>query len=53
MKLLYLDASGLIRFRAPRTDGGAHSDIFRPATGRLIWNLMATPPGSATAAPNR
>jgi hypothetical protein len=53
MKLLYLDASGLIRFRAPRTDGGAHSDIFRPAAGRLIWNLMATPPGSATAAPNR
>jgi hypothetical protein len=53
MKLLYLDASGLIRFRAPRTDGGAHSDIFRPDAGRLIWNLMATPPGSATAAPNR
>jgi hypothetical protein len=49
MKLLYLDASRLIRFRAPRTDGGAHSDIFRPGAGRLIWSLMATPPGSAPA----
>jgi hypothetical protein len=42
-RLLYLDASELIRYRAPGTDGGAHSDIFRNATGRLIWNLIAKP----------
>lgn len=42
-RLLYLDASDLIRYRAPGTDGGAHSDIFRHATGRLIWNLIAKP----------
>jgi hypothetical protein len=53
MKLLYLDASQLIRYRAPRTDGGAHSDIFRPAVGRLLWTLMATPPASAPAPPTR
>ncbi len=42
-RLLYLDGTRLIRFRAPGTDGGAHSDIFRPPAGRLIWSLMATP----------
>jgi hypothetical protein len=42
--LLYLDATRLIRFRAPGTDGGSHSDIFRPPAGRLLWSLMATPP---------
>jgi hypothetical protein len=42
-RLLYLDASELIRYRAPGTDGGAHSDIFRQTTGRLIWNLIAKP----------
>lgn len=42
-RLLYLDATRLIRFRAPGTDGGSHSDIFRPQAGRLLWSLMATP----------
>jgi len=41
MKVLYLDATRLIRYRAPGTDGGAHSDIFRLPTGRLIWNLIS------------
>jgi hypothetical protein len=53
MKLLYLDASQLIRFRAPRANGGAHSDIVRPATGRPLWTLMAVPPASAPAPPTR
>lgn len=44
MKVLYLDATRLLRFRAPGTDGGAHSDTFRPPVGRLLWTLMATPP---------
>lgn len=47
MKVLYLDASKLIRFRAPGTDGGAHSDIFRPPAGRLIWDLISKPPKTA------
>ena len=41
MKVLYLDATDLIRYRAPGTNGGAHSDIFRLPTGRLIWNLIS------------
>jgi hypothetical protein len=49
-KLLCLDATRLIRFRAPGTDGGAHSDIFRPPVGRLIWRLMATPTAGPPAA---
>lgn len=44
MKVLYLDTTRLLRYRAPGTDGGAHSDIFRPPVGRLLWTLMATPP---------
>jgi hypothetical protein len=47
MKVLYLDATKLIRFRAAGTDGGAHSDMFRPPTGRLIWNLISKRPGGA------
>jgi hypothetical protein len=43
-KVLYLDATKLIRFRAPGTEGGGHSDIFRAATGNLIWNLIADRP---------
>jgi hypothetical protein len=50
MKVLYLDATKLIRFRAPGTDGGAHSDIFRPPTGRLIWDLISKPPNAAQPA---
>jgi hypothetical protein len=50
MKILYLDASELIRFTAPGTEGGAHSDIFRLPTGRLIWSLIAKPPHEASAA---
>ena len=47
MKVLYLDATRLIRYRAPGTDGGAHSDIFRLPTGRLIWNLISKDPSAA------
>jgi hypothetical protein len=50
MKVLYLDATKLVSFRAPGSDGGAHSDIFRPPAGRLIWNLMSTRPSRAQPA---
>lgn len=54
MKVLYLDATELIRFEAPGTDGGSHSDIFRPPVGRFIWNLIAAPPsGASRSAPRR
>jgi hypothetical protein len=46
-KILYLDATKLLRYRAPGTNGGAHSDIFRPPAGRLIWNLISTVPAPA------
>ena len=42
-RLLYLDASKLIRFKAPGTDGGGHSDIFRPPVAHLIWNIISKP----------
>lgn len=53
MKVLYLDATELIRFKAPGTDGGAHSDIFRPPVGRFIWSLIAAPPGAARPTPRK
>lgn len=46
MKVLYLDATKLIRYRAPGTNGGAHSDIFRLPTGRLIWTLISEDPSA-------
>ena len=47
MRVLYLDASKVVRYTAPGTDGSAHSDIFRPPTGQLIWNLISKrPPGA-------
>lgn len=51
-RLLYLDATRLLRFRAPGTDGGSHSDIFRPPAGRLIWSLMATESARPHSAPH-
>lgn len=50
-RVLYLDASELIRFKAPGTDGGGHSDIFRPPVGHLIWNILAKPPPQRRAGP--
>jgi hypothetical protein len=44
---VYFDASRLIRFNQPNTGGGAHSDIYRAETGRLLWDLIewAAPDG--------
>ena len=47
MRVLYLDASKVIRYTAPGTDGSAHSDIFRPPAGQLIWNLISKRPPAA------
>ena len=43
-RLVYLDASTLIHENAHGTGGGAHSDIYRAATGRLLWRLVETLP---------
>lgn len=39
-KLLYIDATELIQYQVPNTQGGAHSDIFRPEVGRMLWTLL-------------
>lgn len=49
-RVLYLDASELIRYRAPGTDGGAHSDTFRPEVGNLLWNVISEPAANARPA---
>lgn len=39
--MLYVDASEIMRFDVPGTSGGAHSDIFRIPTGRLMWSFIS------------
>ncbi|WP_192457546.1 hypothetical protein [Musicola keenii] len=39
--ITYIDASRLIRFNQPNTGGNAHSDIYRPDTGKFIWNAIS------------
>lgn len=39
-KLFYIDTSALMRYTAPGTQGGAHSDIFRPEVGRMLWSIL-------------
>jgi hypothetical protein len=50
MRVLYLDASKVVRYTAPGTEGSAHSDIFRPPAGQLIWNLISKRPPVAQKA---
>ncbi|RRJ82919.1 hypothetical protein [Aestuariirhabdus litorea] len=40
----YIDASELIYQNAYLSGGGAHSDIYRPEHGVLLWQLIAPPP---------
>ncbi len=42
-KIHYIDTSALMRFGVPGTEGGAHSDIYRPQVGHLIWRLIDGP----------
>ncbi len=39
-KITYVDGSELMGYQMPGTKGGAHADIFRPAIGKLLWNLI-------------
>jgi hypothetical protein len=40
--VLYIDASELVRYATPgsASTSGAHNDIYRPDTGRLLWTLI-------------
>lgn len=39
-KLFYIDTSELMRYAIPGTQGGSHSDIFRPQVGRMLWTIL-------------
>lgn len=39
-KFIYVDASDVIYFNSYGTGAGAHSDIYRSATARVLWRLM-------------
>jgi hypothetical protein len=39
-QLFYIDTSELMRYAIPGTQGGAHSDIFRPEVGRMLWTIL-------------
>ena len=39
-RIVYVNASDLVRYNASGTGGGAHSDIYRPQMGRFIWNVI-------------
>ena len=43
-RISYVDTSALMRYGVPGTDGKAHSDIYRPEIGRLIWTVINGPP---------
>lgn len=40
-KLNYIDTSELMKFTMPGTEGGGHSDIYRPEIGKLLWALIS------------
>lgn len=39
-RVLYIDASEVVRYGAAFTGGGAHSDIYRRETARMLWNYI-------------
>ena len=41
VQMVYVDTSEIMRFDVPGTSGGAHSDIFRLPTGRLMWSFIS------------
>lgn len=47
-RVLYVDASDLIRENAFGTGGGAHSDIYRPEHGRMMLQAIGITPADAT-----
>ena len=43
-RFLYVDASEVIFFKAYGTKMGAHSDIYRTETAKMIWNAITASP---------
>jgi hypothetical protein len=39
-RMFYVDTTELMRYEISGTQGGAHSDIFRPEIGRMLWTLL-------------
>ncbi|MBQ0934252.1 alpha/beta hydrolase [Ideonella paludis] len=39
-RMLYVNASELIKYQSFGTGGGAHSDIYRPETAQLLWQVL-------------
>lgn len=39
-KVTYIDTSALMKYTMPGTEGGGHSDIYRPEVGHLLWNIL-------------
>ena len=39
-KILYIDATNVVRFSTYRKGGHAHNDIYRKQVGRGLWQLM-------------
>lgn len=39
-KILYLDVSEIVRYQTYGKGGNAHSDIYTPEMGRLLWKLI-------------
>jgi hypothetical protein len=41
-KILMVDASDLVRYGTYQKGGGAHSDVYHPAMGRFLFDLVRT-----------
>ncbi|MCI5144548.1 MAG: hypothetical protein D3923_03255 [Candidatus Electrothrix sp. AR3] len=39
--ITYINADELINKNSYLSGGGAHSDIYRPEHGKLIWNMLS------------
>ena len=39
-KVTYIDTSPLMKYTMPGTEGGGHSDIYRPEVGHLLWTVL-------------
>ena len=39
-KVNYIDTTRLMKYTMPGTEGGGHSDIYRPEVGRILWTLI-------------
>jgi len=39
-KISYIDASSIIRYTMPGTEGGGHSDIYRSQVGNMLWEVL-------------